>query len=69
MNKHVELLKKVQGLYGDPSGLTEERRKAYYSLDKSPADITRELKSIENDVSANFYVLPVIDSTLVVLDA
>lgn len=62
------LLKKVEEVYGTPSGFSEDRRKAYYQLDKSPNDVTKELKEIENNVCANFYVLAYGTGTVISMD-
>lgn len=62
------LLKKVEEIYGSPSGFSEDRRKAYYQLNKEPNTVTKELKEIENNVCANFYVLAYGTGTVVSMD-
>lgn len=68
MMRRNHLFQKVQDLYGSPSGFSEERRKAFYRLEKSPSDIKKELTSIEKDVDANFYVLACGNDTIISMD-
>lgn len=62
------LLERVKEVYGTPSGFSEDRRKAYYQLDKEPNIVTKELKEIENNVCANFYVLAYGTGTVISMD-
>lgn len=62
------LISKVQKLYDLPSDFSEERRKIFFSLNKTAADIENDLASIEKDIDANFCILPYDSKTIVVMD-
>lgn len=63
-----KILEEVKNLYGTPSGFSKDRRRAYYKLSKQPSEVNKDLTSIEEDVSTNFYVLGYEANTILLMD-
>ena len=59
---------KLEELYGAPSGYCEERRKAFFRIEKEPDEVLRELNEAAIDTKGAVYTLPCEEGTLLSID-
>lgn len=67
MNR-TNTIKKMQEMYGTPSGYLKERRKVFFEVPKPIDEVIRELRSEKINISTEVYVLTNGGNTLLSID-